>query len=212
MRHMSTSPRCTGCFLKPAVCMCDVLPSLDMRTHVTVLMHDVEHHKSTNTGRLVHRCLPHSDLILYGNNRPPLPARPWPEGRTPVVLFPVAGAQPVSDFRACARRGELALLVLDANWRQAARLRKRFAVQGIPFVEAPAGPPTIYQLREEPHAAGVCTLEAVARALEVLEDISTEPLMRALRVFQDRTLWMRGVISREAVEGGVPDGAVRHTP
>lgn len=144
---MSTTPRCAGCFLKPALCMCDRLPRVDTRTRVVVLMHGLEHNKSTNTGRLVHRCLPRSDLVLYGNDLPPLPARPWPEGLTPVVLFPVAGAQPVADFADVAARGALALVVLDANWRQAARLRKRFAAQGIPFVQAPAGPPSVYRLR-----------------------------------------------------------------
>lgn len=212
MRHLSTSPRCDGCFLKPGLCMCDRLPRLGTRTRVVVIMHGLEHNKSTNTGRLVHRCLPHSDLVLYGNDRPRLPERPWPADLTPVVLFPVAGAQPVSDFLDVARQGKLALVALDANWRQAARLRKRFAAQSIPFVAAPAGPPTVYKLRNEPHEAGVSTLEAIARALAVLEERDMEPLVAALRVFQDRTLWMRGALDKDAVEGGIPDGVWRHQP
>jgi DTW domain-containing protein len=212
VRHLSTTPRCAGCFLKPALCMCALLPRVVTRTRVVVVMHGLEHVKSTNTGRLLHRCLPNSDLVLYGNDRPPLPPRPWPEGHTPVVLFPVAGAQPVSDFVDVARAGELALVVLDANWRQAARLRKRFASQKIPFAAAPSSEPTLYRLRKEPHEGGVSTFEAVARSLAVLEEQDTAPLVTALRVFQDRTLWTRGSIGRDEVEGGIPEGALRHQP
>lgn len=192
--------------------MCDRLPRIETRTRVVVVMHGLEHNKSTNTGRLVHRCLPRSELVLYGNDLPPLQERPWPADHTPVVLFPVAGAQPVSDFLDVARAGKLALVVLDANWRQAARLRKRFASQNIPFVRAPDGAPTVYKLRNEPHEAGVSTLEAVARSLAVLEERDMEPLVATLRVFQDRTLWMRGVLDKDHVEGGIPDGVLRHQP
>jgi hypothetical protein len=57
----------------------------------------------------------------------------------------------------------------------------------------------------------VCTLEAIARALQALEggDIESE-LLRALRLFQDRRLWLRGTKDRADVEGGIPDGVERH--
>src|SRR5688500_1705572 len=94
-----TSPRCTGCFLKPALCMCSLLPHVDTRARICVVMHGLEHGKSTNTGRLVERCFTNSEMTLFGNDKPALPDKPWPASSTPVVLFPVAGAQPIADFR-----------------------------------------------------------------------------------------------------------------
>jgi DTW domain-containing protein YfiP len=171
-------------------------------------MHGLEHAKSTNTGRLVERCFTNARITLFGNNLPELPDELWPPGAKPVVLFPVAGAQPIEDFRGVDR---VCLVVLDANWRQAARLRKRFALRSVPFARAPAVP-TLYRLRGEPHEGGMSTFEAVVHSLGALEDVDTAPLLRAFRIFQDRTLWTRGTIDKSAVEGGIPDGALRHQP
>lgn len=206
---MSTDPRCDRCFLKPSLCMCDRMPRIETRTRTVVVMHKGEHQKSTNTGRLAHRCLPHSDLVLYGDRAQRLPERVWADDETPVVLFPVAGAQPIGDFVDTARTKKLALIVLDANWRQAGRLRKRFASQNVPFAAAPSLEPSIYKLRSEPHEGGMSTLEAIARSLAVLEDVDVAPMLDAFRVFQDRTLWMRGAIDRDDVYGGVPEGLLR---
>jgi DTW domain-containing protein YfiP len=103
------------------------------------------------------------------------------------------------------------LIVLDASWRQANRLRKRFAARSIRFAQLPVGGNSIYGLRNEPHDRGVCTLEAIARALQALEGGSIEAdMLTALRVFRDRRLWLRGHIERGQVEGGLPDGVDRH--
>ncbi|HEY4221976.1 MAG TPA: tRNA-uridine aminocarboxypropyltransferase [Myxococcota bacterium] len=206
VRHLSTESKCPRCFLKTALCMCSLLPSMPSQSHVVVVMHAYEHLKSTNTGRIAHRCLPNSSMVLYGERHGPvLPLRTWPEGTTPVVLFPVAGAQPIADFRG---HKNLALIALDANWRQAAKLRKHFAVQSVPFAQAPAGPST-YRLRASTHEGGMSTLEAIARSLAVVEDIDVEPLLRAFAIYQDRLLWLRGSIGRADVAGGVPDDVNR---
>ena len=115
-------------------------------------------------------------------------------------------APPVADFRG---QENLALIFLDANWRQAAKLRRRFAVQNIPFAKAPAGP-SAYRLRAGPHDESMSTLEAVARSIAVVDDIDMSPLLRALEVFQDRILWLRGSKQREDVAGGIPAGVERH--
>ncbi len=190
--------------MKEALCICASLPWLHNRTRVTVVMHKLEHRKSTNTGRLAVRCLDNSALVFHDEIAAVDGAL---RGRRPVVLFPVAGARSIEAFR-----GEegLALVVLDANWRQAARMRKRFAAQGIPFARAPAGP-SAYALRKGPHDDGMSTLEAVARSLAVLDDLDPAPLMAALEAFQDRLLWLRGLKARGAVAGGIPAGVERHT-
>jgi DTW domain-containing protein YfiP len=206
---MSTDPRCSGCFLKPALCMCALLPSIATRTRVALALHKMEHGKSTNTGRLAARCLQSCEVFAFGYDLPVLPARVWPEGHTPVVLFPLASAKPIADFRG---QDKLCLIVLDANWRAANRMRKRFAEQNIPFASCP---PTssIYRLRAEPSATGLSTLEAIAAALQALEGGSVQAeLLQALRVFQDRTLWLRGSLDRKDVEGGIPLGVERHLP
>ena len=209
MRGMTTGYRCPRCAMKRALCMCALLPQLPTRTQLSIVMHKLEAVKSTNTGRIAHACLPSSTLHMFGPDLPPLPARPWPHGCTPVVLFPVAGAQPVADF---VGEKQLCVIVLDGSWRQAARMRKRFASQDVPFVTVTRAKPTIYRLRTEPHPGGVSTLEAVAAALGVLEGPHVEDaLLHALQIFVDRTLYTRGALAKEAVTGGIPDGVLPTT-
>lgn len=192
--------------MKPSLCICALLPRVETKARVVVVMHALEHKKSTNTGRLLLRCLPNSELVWVGNPRRVLDEAPIPKPPG-VVLFPVAGAQPMEDFRGVA---DLTVVALDANWRQAARMRKRYAEANLPFAHAPAGP-TTYELRKGPHAHGMSTFEAVARSLAVLEDVDVAPLLRALTIFQDRLLWLRGTKTRDAVTGGIPDGVERHS-
>ena len=54
------------------------------------------------------------------------------------------------------------------------------------------------------------TFEAIARSLATLENLDIAPLVRALRMFRDRTLWARGTIAATDVEGGIPAGIDRH--
>ena len=206
VRYMTTGPRCARCSMRPDLCICASLPRIETKTRVSLILHSLESTKSTNTGRLAVECLTNSEKFVFGA-RAPLPARVWPEGARPVVLFPIANARPVTDF---AGDG-LCLIVLDASWRQAARLRKRFASRNIPFAQVPPGGPSQYALRAEPHARGLSTLEAIARSLQALEGGTIEAdMLRPFSQFQDRTLWLRGDKTTDAVEGGIPDGVVRH--
>lgn len=198
VRHMSLEAKCEGCFLKKVVCMCALLPRVTTSTRVIVVMHQLEMKKSTNTGRLAVRCLDNSTLVSHDVDLDRvLPARA-------VVLFPVAGAQPIADFAGTGAT----LIALDGNWRQAARMRKKFATRGIPFVTAPPGP-TTYALRKSAHPLSMSTFEAIARSLAVLDGLDTTSLLRALEIFQDRVLWLRGAKKRDAVAGGIPDGVLR---
>jgi DTW domain-containing protein len=204
---MTTGPRCARCALRPELCICSMLPRVNTKTRVSLVMHKMESLRSSNTGRLAMACLQNAETFLFGNDLPALPDLVWPPGARPVVLFPIANAPPVTKFAG----DDLCLIVLDGSWRQANRFRKRYAAQNIPFVQVPPGPPSAYALRVEPHDKSLCTLEAIARSLQALEggDVERE-LMRALAMFQDRTLWLRGYKAKEDVLGGIPEGALRH--
>src|SRR5829696_8556080 len=78
--------RCPGCRLQPRLCICADMPLLPTRTRVVLILHQLELHKTTNTGRLALRCLPNSAVALRGRDTtlrpagaaptPPIPDRP----------------------------------------------------------------------------------------------------------------------------------------
>ena len=116
-----------------------------------------------------------------------------PSRRT-LVLFPSDEAEPLTrEFLARDPR-PVTLVVPDGNWGQASSaIRREPALRDLPRVVLPALGATRYRLRVEPHAEGLATYEAIARALGVLEGpelrASLEQLFEAM---VESTLATRG--------------------
>ena len=166
-------PRCGGCGLPDALCLCAELPSLAVRTRVVVVMHRIEALRSTNTGRLAARMLSGASARVRGDRD--VPTEPAPEGRR-LVLFPLEGARPLARDDA---GDDLVLVVPDGTWSQARRIHRRDpASRGAETVTLPAAGPSAYDLRRGAREGGVCTLEAVAAALGVLEGEAVEAALR----------------------------------
>lgn len=212
-RRANLAHRCPGCLLHRSLCLCAELPRLETHTRVFLLMHRSEAQKPTNTGRLAARSLTNCELVVRGDRAQGEPPISWPAGSTPLLLFPADGAAPLAEL-ARAATGPITLIVPDGTWRQAFKVQHRVpSLAGMARARLPDGPPTAYRLRAPVHPSGLSTIEAIARALGVLEGAHVEAAL--LRVFQtmvDRTLWARGALARELVFGGVPEGASQHDP
>jgi DTW domain-containing protein len=206
------------------LCLCATLPRLVTRTRVVLVMHRVEHRKPTNTGRIALACLPSAELVLRGEraggNQPVVDemlagldaARDAATASEPLLLFPHEDAVPLTARPAGAP--PVTLVVPDGTWRQASKVRARTpGLARVPAVTLPPGPPSRYRLRTEAHPAFLSTLEALARALGILEGPEVQ---RALEDVFDavvhRTLWVRGEMPDEEVHGGLPPLAERHDP
>ncbi len=166
---------CEGCGLPEALCLCAALPRLEVATRVVLVMHRVEAFRGSNTGRLAVRMLAGAALHVRGGLAGDEPPAEVPEGRR-LLLFPSPDARVLS--AADAERGPLVLVVPDGSWRQARRvgLREPLA-QGAEPVVLPPGPPSRYTLRAIRREGAVCTFEAIARALAVLEGPAIEAAM-----------------------------------
>jgi DTW domain-containing protein YfiP len=175
--HGAAPPRCEGCGLRAPACLCASVTPARVRTRVVLLMHHTEIRKSTNTGRLVALGVDGVELRLRGGLHP-LPRPALPEGRR-LLLFPHPDARELS--AADAKGPPVVLLVPDGTWKQAQRVLARDPdAQGAEPVTLPAGPASRYELRRAPREGAVSTLEAVARALGVLEGGEVERGLREL--------------------------------
>ena len=160
--------RCGRCLLQH--CLCAELPAIATQTRVVIVRHHHEEFRASNTGRLAHLALPNSELVNHGGawGVAQLPALEdmwlvFPEG-------PVAEPPLVPPPRA--------IVVLDATWSQARRMyRKLGALRGLPILRLPDAPMPAARLRESPAPGRVSTIEAIARALRLVEgDAVAEPL------------------------------------
>ena len=173
MPSIDIETRCARCLLLPRVCLCADIPTLPTRTRIVVVRHHLERWRSSNSGRLAHLALPNSAIVEHGGLAgvavlPPLDGA-WllfPEGE-PVTAAPVPPPRQ--------------LVVLDATWSQARRMyRKLAALRGLPILRLPDAPMPAARLRESPAPGRVSTIEAIARALRLLEGDAAADGLEAL--------------------------------
>lgn len=194
--------RCVGCRLHPAHCICDVIRAEAgrlrdlVRTRVVIVIHAKEMSRSTNTGFLAAQLLPGSELRVRGakDRAVELDDLRGPAVRS-VLLFP----EPDAERLTAAPGAEPPLLVVpDGTWRQANRMVHRDRVLSrLPRVTLAPSQPAGYALRTSPRPGALCTIEAIGRALGLLEGPETGPTVRrALMTVLDAqvraTLRMRG--------------------
>lgn len=187
MSRRANPLRCATCRMLD--CICAIVPTLQTRTRLALVVHYREARKPTNTGLLAARALANSRVDIVGDRDRPLLLPIVELGKRGALLFPADDAAPIRDVRPDV------LVVPDGNWRQAGKLRARVpGLAELPCVRLPdETPPTRYRLRAEPRTGGLATLEAIAYALRALEadDVAT-PLLAIFDAMVERTLRSRG--------------------
>jgi DTW domain-containing protein YfiP len=167
--------RCGLCRL--ADCLCALVPRVETRTRVLIVRHVLERRKPSNSARLAALALPACTIVDY----PPAPALDDPGA---VLLYPDGGG--------AAPPGVSTLVVLDGSWPQTRRMAQRIpALRRLPRLSLPAPPAPVERMRRPPRPGHLATLEAIARALELLEGPEVaRPLddLFAEAVFRSRAL------------------------
>lgn len=176
------SPRCPGCRAPVTACFCDQIPSVPSRIRVLVVRHPAEDGKVSNTGLIAARIIG-ATVVEYG-------AGPLPDlGVSPHLLFADGPDWPEWPVPST-------LVILDATWRQARRMRIRIAA-GMPVLTLPTdGREDEARMRVRRLPEALSTIEAIAGALDRLGD--PEPALALHDVSQRMNrVWMglRGRLS-----------------
>lgn len=195
-----------------SLCVCALVPTVATRTRLVLVIHRYEARKPTNTGLLGAACLENSEVITRGHESSPSAPFVSDVGSQPLLLFPHDEAVPLTTYARSPL--PVTLIVPDGTWRQASKVRQRVpGLRDVPCVSLPPDEPSIYRLRSEAHGHGLATIEAIARAMGILEGPHVRHALEGVfRAMVERTLWARGELATEDVTGGVPEGAVRHDP
>jgi len=164
--------RCPRCRVLSEDCVCALIPSVETRTRVLVVMHARESAQLSNTGRLAHFALPASNVVLRGLPFTPVDLSDLDDpSRRGVLLFPEPGVPPLSASDRPNDGKELLLIVPDGGWRQAKRIvRSEERLGTLPWRSLPDPPVSRYHLRRAPHDGFLSTFEAITEALAVLEE------------------------------------------
>lgn len=171
--------RCPLCKIKDDFCFCNKVKTLDTKTFVSLIIHQREIHLSTNTGFLAGRVLNNSQILYRGvRDGPCFNNRLIKDEFTPLYLFPDETSVVLTKDYLKSLNSKVHLIVPDGNWRQAKKFKRRIPeLEKVQSVTLPPGPPSEYYLRRQSKLENVCTYEAIARAIGVLEGINAEKQM-----------------------------------
>lgn len=188
--------RCRACYMRLEKCICSIIPTLDNKTFVTVIMHHRESYKTTNTARLACMALTNSQILLRGLKDEPLNLsheQVHRSGYQSLLLTLNERSEILTPELVQSYAKPIHLIVPDGNWRQASKMGKREPqLKNIAWVKLPPGPISGYHLRKEHHPEGQSTLEAMARALGIIESAKIEEeLLKFFKVMVERTIETR---------------------
>lgn len=194
-RRASRKDRCPRCHIHYRLCFCQLIKPIETKSRLSLILHASELNLTSNTGRLACDLLTHSEILVRGaiENKEEILTLTTPPQYTAYYLFPEEGAQELNEEFVSTLKTPIHLIVPDGSWRQAKKFKRREpALENLPCLTLPAGPSSSYFLRTEPMDNFVCTLEAIARALGILEGQHVQDhLESVLKVMVERTLMAR---------------------
>ena len=168
-------PTCYACLRPQMACYCAELAPMESRPRIVILMHPLEARHPIATGRLAHRALSNSSLLVGAEFGPHSEAARIVADPSvlPLLLFPGPESQPLDDGGGRAildecdsREIEPVIFVLDATWSLARKMLHRSPVlQQIRRVSFRAGARSRFLVRRQPAPECLSSLEAIDRVL-----------------------------------------------
>jgi DTW domain-containing protein YfiP len=186
---------CQVCFLHKDRCICADIPTLNLKTKITLVFHAKELKRTTNTGRLALQALTNSEMRVRGEGRQTLDLSDLlsPKYRT-LLFYPSDNAIELDHQFVNESQLPIQLIVPDGNWRQASKVHYRHhELADIPRVKISTPNMAELHMRTETTEAGMATLEAIAHALGIIEGAEVkEKLMKLYQRKLEETLKGRG--------------------
>lgn len=176
-------------------CLCDVIPRLETKTRLSLVIHSKELRRTTNTGTLAAKALPNSQVLVRGKMGEPLDLTLLLTSDYRHILFyPSVDAVELTPEFAKQSPLPIQLIVPDGNWRQAGKVHLRHPeLAGVPRVAITVPNMAAFHLRAESTSFGMATLQAIAYAYGIIEgDHVKDALLKLYQTKLERTLEGRG--------------------
>lgn len=190
--------RCGHCRMQLKDCICSLIPYLDLKTRLVLIMHHREVIKTTATGPLALKSLVNSELQVQGlKEKPQNLSRLNEENRRVLLLYPGEDIPELTPSFLEKDPRPVTLVVPDGTWTQTGKMARRIpGLQQAEKVKLPAGQPGEWHIRKTVHPFALSTYEAIARAFGIIESATVQnKLEKLFRVMVARTLKSRGVKS-----------------
>lgn len=190
------STRCPVCRMHVNLCVCAFMPHYDLATKIIIFMQRTEHRIISSTAHYIPKIFKNAEIRIRGgvDKKPMDTSGIINEQTQPMILYPTDDAKVLSAEFVSMIKKPISLIVPDGSWRQTMRIVRRLDPdKKIPRVILPPGPVSNYRLRTSRKMGGVCTFEAIARALGVIEGKEVQEKLEAFfDAMVERVLWTRG--------------------
>jgi DTW domain-containing protein len=198
MGQQTTKEPCGICAASRTSCLCDVVPRIELRTKVCLVIHHRELSRSSNTGLLALRALVNSEMRIRGEGREALDLKDLITFQYRTFLFyPSGDAAELDEALVMQESTPIQLLVPDGTWRQARKIHSRhLELRNLPRVKISKPNNSTFQLRAQSRPERMATLQAIAQGLGIIEgDLVRAQLMKLYYAKIDRTLKARGILT-----------------
>lgn len=187
------------CSASRTLCLCDVMPRIELRTRICLVIHHSELRRSSNTGLLAIRALVNSEMRIRGEGREALDlTHLLADEYWPLIFYPSHDAIELDKELVTRERTPIQLIVPDGTWRQTKKfLSRQPELKHVQRVKISAPNNSVFQLRTQNRPEGMATLQAIAAGLGIIEnDLVAAQLMKLYQTKVERTLRGRGLLSK----------------
>jgi len=165
---LAGAARCPLCSLPPRWCTCDMLPPVETRLAVEVLIHRLEQCRPSSIGNLVSRAVAGTGCHVFQRGNRFFPETGYPDGalendRELWVLHPSGEPLPLTATADSVAQPPPTVLLLDGSWRQAGEMLASKHGRGrcVRLSDAATSEPSRYWLRNQARPDQLCTAEAL---------------------------------------------------
>lgn len=195
-RRQTNEKRCKRCRINENLCFCSHIPEIENNLQLKIVMHYSERWLTSNTAYFANLVLNRSKIIERGNLDAPIDEYEFNDPDTDYIyLFPTEDSKPLTEF--VQTKPKACLVVPDGSWSKAKKIHKREAIfKDMPKYHLVNIGHSNYKLRKSPGEDFVCTYEAIAKSMGILESKSIEEgMLKFFSVFVDRVLKSRNGIT-----------------
>ncbi len=205
IRDSIIKPRCKSCFVHKEDCFCKKISSLSLATKVSIIIYKKEMTLPSNTAHLALKSLSNTQYFERGHKDTQIEESFIDhESYQPLFLYPSDDAKELTPKFLESFNKPINLIVPDGTWRQAKKVyRREKLLDSIPQVKLSLSEKTKYLLRRQKSEFGLCTFEAIAYALRVIEGKAvSDDLMKNFDIFQVAHLVTRDIFAKEKKKMG----------
>lgn len=165
---------CRSCGLQHQ-CVCKRIPQLSSALQLSLLTHNNEYQRDTNTGRWLRQALPGCQDFRWSRVEPSsgLQARIADPNLYPVLVYPdehsLTPQQVLHQAHSSGQQPHF--IVLDATWQEAKKMaRKSPWLDALPRMQLMPKHQSAYRLRRNQSDGHLCTLEVGCELLDLLDE------------------------------------------